>query len=292
MIFLTTQPLWLTGILFGLIILSAMAGPVMVRRCVSLEKLRTNNEVAGFKFATVGVLYAVLLAFAVVVVWEKFSLAEADVAQEAGAAATIYSLSEGIGSDPGAALRGAVTNYLEAAINEDWPDMERGRANPNVTLMLKDVYHTLLGYHPDDPRGTALLTEILHQMDVVSEARHARLVMASGIMPGIVWLVLLLGAIVTVGFTFFFGTENLRAQVMMTGGLSSLIFSGLLIIVAIDHPFAGSVKVSSEALYATLKEFDGGSSPLALQQLQWTHSSGRSGSLVGSIPGHTIRSPD
>ena len=280
MTFLITQPLWLTGTLFGLITLGAMAGPVLVRRCTSLEKLRANNEVAGFKFATVGVLYAVLLAFAVIVVWEKFSLAEADVAQEAGAAATIYSLSEGIGSEPGAALRGAVTQYLEAAINEDWPDMERGRANPNVTRSLEDVYHTLLGYHPDDARGTALLTEILHQMDVVSEARHSRLVMASGVMPGIVWLVLLVGAILTVGFTFFFGTENLRAQVMMTGALSLLIFSGLLIIVAIDHPFAGTVKVSSEALDATLKEFDGKSSLSALQGLRWAHSAEQSSSLV------------
>jgi hypothetical protein len=34
----------------------------------------------GVKFATVGVLYAVLLAFAVVVVWEKFNQAESEVA--------------------------------------------------------------------------------------------------------------------------------------------------------------------------------------------------------------------
>ena len=74
MIFLTSQPLWLSAIiLVALPVLIAMSGPVIVRRCVALEKLSTNNEVAGFKFATVGVLYAVLLAFAVVVVWEKFN---------------------------------------------------------------------------------------------------------------------------------------------------------------------------------------------------------------------------
>jgi hypothetical protein len=57
---------------------------------------RTNNEVAGFKFATVGVLYAVLLVFAVVVVWEKFNQAESEVAKESGAAATIFRLTGGI----------------------------------------------------------------------------------------------------------------------------------------------------------------------------------------------------
>ncbi len=39
-----------------------------------------------------GVLYAVMLAFAVIVVWEKFNDAEKVVAQEAGAATMIYQL--------------------------------------------------------------------------------------------------------------------------------------------------------------------------------------------------------
>src|SRR3978361_51949 len=89
--FLTTQPLWISGIvLIGLTTVAAMLGPVIARRQVGLERLRTNNEVAGFKFATVGVLYAVLLAFAVIVVWERYSDAESHVSQEAGAAATTY----------------------------------------------------------------------------------------------------------------------------------------------------------------------------------------------------------
>jgi hypothetical protein len=40
----------------------------------------------------------------------------------------------------------------------------------------------------------------------------------------------------------------------MTGGLCVLIFSGLLVIVVIDHPFAGSVKVTPEALSLVLHE--------------------------------------
>ena len=128
--FLTRQPLWLSGMLIvGLPTVLAMLGPILVRRYVTLDKLRTNNEVAGFKFAAVGVLYAVLLAFAIIVVWEKFSDAESDVAKEAGAAATIYRLSEGIGGEAGIALRAALTNYLEVTISDDWPAMERGSAS-------------------------------------------------------------------------------------------------------------------------------------------------------------------
>ena len=53
-----------------------MCGPVLLRRWSSYERLSSNNEIAGFKFATVGVIYSVLVAFAVIVVWEKFNDAD------------------------------------------------------------------------------------------------------------------------------------------------------------------------------------------------------------------------
>ncbi len=256
MMFLTTQPLWLTALLLlGLTTAVAMAGPAFVRRRVGLDKLSTNNEVAGFKFATVGVLYAVLLGFTVIVVWEKFSDAESNVAQEAGAAATVFRLADGLGADAGTALRARLTDYLEAAITRDWPDMERGEESPAATRALNGVYTAALSFNPTDGRGVAALAEILRQLDLMTQARRARLVLASGIVPGVIWLVLFGGAVLTVGFTFFFGTENLRAQTVMTGFLSLLIFSGLLVIVAVDHPFAGSVKVLPEALSRVVETF-------------------------------------
>ena len=253
---LTFFPLWLSGILLvGLPTLLAMSGPTLIRRRLSLEKLRANNEVAGFKFATVGVLYAVLLAFAVIVVWEKFEDAESDVAQEAAAAASIYRLSAGLPEETGAQVRAATSKYLSTAIAEDWPAMEQGEDSRATTEALDTVYSTLLGFAPTDLRGAALFTETLHQLDMVTQARRARLVVATGTVPGVVWFVLIGGAVLTVAFTFFFATDNLRAQSTMTGALTALIFSGLLVIVAIDRPFAGTVKVTPEALSIALHDF-------------------------------------
>lgn len=252
MSFFTVAPLWLVAlILVGLATLIAMVGPVIIRRRLSFEQLRTNNEVAGFKFATVGVIYAVLLGFAVIVVWEKFSEAENDVALEAGAAATIYRLAGGIKGDTGTALRDGMSAYLRLAIAEDWPAMKHGRGSTAVTRALGDLYTALLRYEPPAP-AQAVFAEILHQLDVLTQARRARIVMSAGIVPGIVWLVLFGGAFIVIGFTFFFGTANLRAQTLMTGALTVLIFSGLLVIIAIDHPFAGSVRVEPEPLETVL----------------------------------------
>jgi hypothetical protein len=59
----------------------------------------------------------------------------------------------------------------------------------------------------------------------------------------------------TIGFTFFFGTENLWAQITMTGILSVIVFMGLLVIVSFDHPFTGPVHVGPEPLQIVLGDF-------------------------------------
>jgi hypothetical protein len=255
--FLTTQPVWLSGFLVVILPTTvAMAGPFLVRRRLSLDRLRTNNEVAGFKFATVGVLYAVLLAFAVIVVWERFSDAEKAVAQEAGAASNLFRLANGM-EEQGAALRVGLTRYLQAVLANDWPAMARGGESPVVTHALNELYASVVSINAGDKRAAILLPAVLNQVDLVTQARRSRLILASGAVPKIVWLVLLGGAVLTIGFTLFFGTENLRAQTLMTGALSLLIFSGLFVIIVIDYPFAGSVQVRPEPLSLVLEDFGG-----------------------------------
>jgi len=197
-----------------------MGAPILIRRRVELARLRTKNEVAGFKFATVGVLYAVLLAFAVIVVWEKFSDAETAVAQEAGAAATIYRLANGLDDNTATAARDRLSGYIRILIYQEWPAMEQGGASKAATHALDDLYATVLAYAPTRPSDGALLGEVLRQLDSLTQARRARLVLASGIVPGVIWLVLFGGAFLTIGFTLFFGTENLPAQALMTGILA------------------------------------------------------------------------
>jgi hypothetical protein len=225
-LWLAGLPLWIAAIFLVLLpTAAAMCGPVLIRRRIGLERLVSNNEIAGFKFATVGVIYAVLLAFAVIVVWEKFSDAETAVVQEAGAAATLYELAAGPESEA-AATRVALGNYLRLAIERDWPMMETGEESRETT-----------------------------QLDAITRARRTRLHLATGVVPGILWLTLYSGAVLTVLFTFFFGTKNLPAQVMMTGILSVLVFMGLLVIVSIDHPFTGAVHVGSEPLQSVVEDF-------------------------------------
>ncbi len=250
--FLATQSLWISAtILVVVTTFVAMLGPIVVRRFVLLEKLTSNNEIAGFKFATVGVLYAVLLAFAIIVVWEKFSNAEGIVAREAGAAETIFRLSYGIDDEMGIELRDALSKYLAVTVAIDWPAMDRGTAGQQTRparQALDNVYSSLLKVVGMQHVSPALISEIMRQLDIIAQARRARLIASEGTVPGVIWALLFGGAVLTIAFTFFFGTRSLSAQTVMTGILSILIFSELLAIVAIDRPFSGAVKVGAGSL--------------------------------------------
>ncbi|HEY0146435.1 MAG: DUF4239 domain-containing protein [Methylovirgula sp.] len=254
--FITTAPLWAQT--FWILIVPTiifMFGPFVVRRFVALESLSTNNEVAGFKFATVGVLYAVLLAFSIIIVWEKFNDAEATVEREAAAAATIYHLVPGLDPAQAVATRDALTAYLKSVVTEEWSAMEQGRANRSTWEALGNIYTALLTNDQTAKGDATVKAEIFNQLNTLTQARRTRLRAAEGDVPGPLWIVLFGGAVLTIVFTFFFGTKNLRAQTLMTGFLSVLIFSELLIAVALDRPFTGGIREPPDAIVHVLNDF-------------------------------------
>ena len=254
--FLTTRPIWVLILLLILFTALAMLGPLLVRRRIALERLRTNNEVAGFKFATIGVLYAVLLAFVVIIAWERFHDAERALAAEAGSAATVYRLAEGLDAAAAVAVRSRMSAYLNSVLNEDWPAMAAGHSHPATSRALSAVYHEVVHYRPADLHDADLQEDLLRELDKLTEARRERLVMAEGTVPGAIWFVLFLGALLTLAFTCFFGTPNVVTQSLMTGVLAALIFSAILVIIAIDRPFTGAVVVSQESIRAVLEDVE------------------------------------
>ena len=61
------------------------------------------------------------------------------------------------------------------------------------------------------------------------------------------WFVLIVGGITTIMFTFFFGSENLKAQIMMASMLALIIALILFTVLLLDFPFTGGMNISSFA---------------------------------------------
>jgi hypothetical protein len=61
-----------------------------------------------------------------------------------------------------------------------------------------------------------------------------------------VWIVIYLGCAITIGFSYFFGSNVFRAQVVMCGFFSIMLGMTILAIVELAHPYQGVVTISNE----------------------------------------------
>src|ERR687893_2720224 len=81
-------------VVFGVLVvvgacLAAVAGLELVQRLVPAQKRQQHNDVAGFLYAVIGVVYAVLLALLVIAVWEQYERARETVESEANGVAEV-----------------------------------------------------------------------------------------------------------------------------------------------------------------------------------------------------------
>ena len=80
-------------VISGICLLS-LGGLELVQRLVPADSRQQHNDVAGFIYAALGVIYAVLMALVVIAVWEEYGAASDTVEQEANAAADIFWLAD------------------------------------------------------------------------------------------------------------------------------------------------------------------------------------------------------
>ena len=85
---------------------------------------------------------------------------------------------------------------------------------------------------------------ILDLLTIVNDNRNGRLDSADGTVPSVLWLVLIAGAVITLGYPSFFGSSNITAQVLMTAALAALVALTAFVAVVLDYPFTGDVRIS------------------------------------------------
>jgi Protein of unknown function (DUF4239) len=234
----------------GFVFISIVIGFLVVR-FTSSDVRTAHNDRAGFILAVIGVIYAVLLAFVAVGAWERFQQAEARTYEEAESLAEVY---RDAGSFVGGeALRRTLRAYVESVINVSWPAMRSGETSDIVDALLEKVDRQVRALPATSPRLEDIHAQMLSAMDTALADRESRVTMDSTGINGIMWMVLVIGAFITVAFTYLFGFDRTIMQALMVGALSFMIALVLFLIAALDYPFRGSIAVSPEAFQALLE---------------------------------------
>lgn len=233
----------------------SVAGLCVVRRLVPLERLQKNHEVAGVTFGVLGAFYGLVLAFVIVASWERFNLANADALQEASALESLYKLGTAFPEPMRTQLDSVVREYAHRVIEKEWPQMadntfEGGNAGAH------ELWAAVLGYHTLDSREQLLLDKSIDQLNLISRARSERFFYYQDDLPSVVWTVIYLGCLMTIGFSYFFGSNVFRAQVVMCGFFSILLGMTILAILELAHPYQGVVTVSNEPFRYALSRME------------------------------------
>ena len=246
-------PSFILGFLIVSIALSmAIVGLRFVRKKVSHQKLKTHNDIAGAIFNTLGVAYAVLLAFVVIVVWQNFDKAKQDVEDEANCLVDLYRDSDALGGAFREEVKRLSSGYADAVVGDEWKKMAKASSSVLAQVAFDRLFAVYASYSPATETEKIFFAESVRKLNELSELRRTRLSEArTGIHP-VLWFVLLAGAITTIAFTFFFGSDNPKAQILMTTLLATLIALILYLIIMFDFPFTGDVSITSAAFQHVL----------------------------------------
>lgn len=225
----------------------AVAGGLLVRRAVGAEVLARHNDVAGFIYAVIGVVYAVLLGFSALIVWEQFRKAQEGAEMEANALADLYRDAQVFPAEVRGQLETRLREYARLVVEDEWPAMAAGESSPRTWDAYNLIWRTYHEFTPQNDHQRTWYEESVHRMSLLADERRNRLLSIRAGVPAVMWSVLIGAGALTIAFSFFFGTRNSRAQGLMTGALALTIGIVLLSILALEHPFSGITRVDPEA---------------------------------------------
>lgn len=252
----TNVPTAVLGIGFVVVAIgTAIGGFVIARRLLEHDKIVSQHDVAGFLIAVVGVIYAVLLAFVVVIQWEQYTAASNDAATEAGAIGNLYRDAVAIGPQ-GRQTRLAVSRYAHQLAFVEWPYVAKHHAeDPRTAGALNAVWKAVTQLKATNATQGEFVRHAVDDISQANVSRRERVDQSQSELPTPLWIVLLAGGALTIGFCYFFSLESFASQAAMVSILASLIALSLFVILVLDLPFSGDVAVGPTALVDEIDEF-------------------------------------
>src|SRR5512138_457653 len=228
----------------------------LVRRAWPHPAFKENNELVGFTYAVYGLIYGVFLAFIIVVSWQRFADTEQLVMKEATLLSELWRDSLAFPPAFRDAIHQDLIDYAQSVVDDEWPAMSaRGEANPNTQAVYERLWALTYHLRPETANQSAFLTEFLARMNELGSTRRLRILHSRTEVSGVLWLVLLIGAVPTAGYTLLFSSKHPLVQVMVMGSVVLIVMLGLLVTLSLQHPFSGEVGIPPDAFRQLLDAF-------------------------------------
>ena len=226
----------------------ALAGLHFVRKKYSTEVLRENHEVAAIIFNAFGLFYGVMVAFVVFVTWSGYDEATKNLQMEANEADDLFHITRAFPEPAGTTIRKGLMDYVRSVDNDELKRMSQGEISLHSNRAMTRLITVFYQMDEKSIPNRELYAESLTRLNNLAQHRRLRIFAGNDTVPPVIWLVILVGGVITVSYTYLFGMKNIKTQYMLTGTLTITITLILFLIYVLDHPFTGTSKVSTEPL--------------------------------------------
>jgi hypothetical protein len=156
-------------------------------------------------------------------------------------------------------LTGGLVCYGRSVVHQEWPRMEDGTSGDTINPWSVALFRSLKLANPSNAAEEAAYGKWLDQTSDREEGRRDRLHGAEGIVPGSIWLVLLLIAGIVFAYMLFFADsgERLVSQAMLMGSATTVMVLTLVAINALDSPYRnGPGQITPIAMERSLRILD------------------------------------
>jgi hypothetical protein len=227
------------------------------------ETVRNFRGVVAPFVGTVAVIFGILLGFLANDIWERERRASAAVRSEAENLLAISKLSEtfGLPHDP---LAGALRNYIETVVRDEWPSMRQGDNTDSGEATLEQLLRTISRTDMQKIAGGTDLHRLLIDAGLgVRAARSERLRLSRDGSAELKWLLVLFLAAISQIAVAIVHLESPRPQIAaLTLWTVCLIFViGLL--AANEWPFSSPNAIEPEPLLRALTRIEAAAMPPA-----------------------------
>jgi hypothetical protein len=242
-------PLILVGpAIIGSLAVTALVGLLLVRRFVlpHLRVKEADSEFSGAVVQSIMVFYGLALALIAVNVWQTYNDVSRTVSLEAITFATLYRDASAYPEPIRGHLQQEIRGYVDQIIHGAWPLMRKGEIPTEGIEWMNRVEATLISFEPATDGQRILHAETLAAFNRANQARRMRVDAIHTGLPGVMWVVIVVGAVISISACFFFRVEDARLHGILIVLLSTLIGLVITMTVAMNHPFRGDLGLSAE----------------------------------------------
>lgn len=226
----------------------AVVGLLLVRRRV-LPRLRieqADSEFTGAMLQSVMVFYGLAVALIAVTVFETYSETTKVVTGEATALNLIYRDVTGYPEPLRSDLQKRLRDYTKYVIDEAWPLQQQGKI-PSGGFGHMTLFQEALDKFEPVTEGQKLRHgETLRAYNSLIQSRRLRLDAVGTVLPTVMWVVILIGALIGLSASFFFKVHDARLHLIEVQLLAVFIGLIILMIITLDRPFRGNLGIRSD----------------------------------------------